>query len=63
MEYKTKVFSFRMRESMYRKLQYIAAENDRSMNMQLENIVKIFIKDYEKIKGKIDLENSENDDE
>lgn len=51
-----KIFSLRIKEDDYEKIQKIAEENDRSMNKQIERIIKNAIKDYEKINGEIKID-------
>lgn len=46
----------RMDEKTARKVKEIANKNERSMNAQINFIIKQFINDYEKVNGKIETE-------
>lgn len=49
-------FNLRLEDEMHKKLQEIANQQSRSQNKQVEFIVKQFIEGYEKINGKIEIE-------
>jgi hypothetical protein len=49
-------FSLRVDSDTYKKVQHIADDNSRSINGQLDYIIRSFIKDYEKIKGEIKIQ-------
>ena len=49
-------FTVRLKDEDYSKIKKIAEMNSRSVNKQLEFIIKNTIKDYEKILGEIKLE-------
>ncbi len=53
-----KMCSLRIKESDYNKIKIIAENNDRSVNKQIERLIKNAIADYEKINGEIKLENN-----
>lgn len=46
-------YSLRIDNDTYMKIQHIANDSSRSINGQLDYIIRAFIKDYEKIKGEI----------
>ena len=48
-------FSLRLDNETYSKIQYISDDNSRSINGQIDFIIKSYIKDYEKIKGEIKI--------
>ncbi len=48
-------FSLRLKELEYDKLKAISDEKGRSINKQIEQVVYQYIKDYEKVNGKIEL--------
>lgn len=48
-------YSLRIDNNTYLKIQHIANDNSRSINGQLDYIIKSFIKDYEKVKGDIKI--------
>lgn len=48
-------FSLRIDDNTYKKIQHIADDNSRSINGQIDYIIKAFIKDYEKVKGEIKI--------
>ena len=47
----------RLEESVLRKITYIAKQETRSLNAQMEHAVKKFIQEYEAQYGEIHLEN------
>ena len=49
----------RLKEITANKIKIIAEEKERSLNAQIEYILKEYIKDYEKINGKIELPEEE----
>ena len=51
-----KTFSLRIKESEYDKIKTIAERQSRSANKQIEQIIYQFIQDYEKVNGKIEVE-------
>lgn len=51
-----KTFSLRVRDEQYAKLKSISNEKGRSMNKQIEQLIQQYIKDYEKVNGKIEVE-------
>ena len=51
-----KMCSLRIKESDYKKIKIIAENNDRSVNKQIERLIKNAIADYEKINGEIPIE-------
>lgn len=51
-----KVFSLRLNDSIYEKLQQIAKKQERSLNKQIEYLIKEYISDYEKFNGKIEID-------
>ena len=52
----------RLKENTADKIKIIAEEKERSLNSQIEYILKEYIKDYEKINGKIELPQEESED-
>lgn len=48
-------FSLRLDSNIYNKIQYISTDNSRSINGQIDFIIKSYIKDFEKIKGEIKI--------
>ena len=46
----------RIKDESYEKLKLIAEEKERSINKQIIYILEQYLKDYEKINGKIELE-------
>ena len=48
------VFSLRLKDPEYEKLKIIAEIQGRSINKQIEQIVYQYIKDYEKINGRVE---------
>lgn len=51
------IFTLRVEHIVLKKIKIIAKENKRSTAMQIELALEEYIKDYEKIKGKIDINN------
>ena len=49
-------FSLRIKDIEYQKIKKIADIQGRSTNKQIEQILYQYIKDYEKINGKIEIE-------
>lgn len=49
-------FNLRLKDLEYEKIRTISEEKGRSINKQIEQIVYQYIKDYEKINGKISIE-------
>lgn len=49
-----RVFTLRLQENNFNKIKKIAELNKRSTAMQIEFIIELFIKDYEKLNGKIE---------
>ena len=47
-------FSLRISEELLEKIKYIAEENKRSANKEIEYILELYVKKYEKENGKID---------
>lgn len=47
------VFSLRLKDPEYEKIKTIAEIQGRSINKQIEQIVYQYIKDYEKINGRV----------
>ena len=57
-------FTLRLQPKILKKIKIIAKDSKRSTAMQIELALEEYIKDYEKIKGKIDvniLEDNENE--
>lgn len=54
-----KAFSLRLIEEQKQKLEKISIKNSRSLNKQIEFIINTYIDDYEKINGKIDINENE----
>ncbi len=52
----SKAFSLRLIEEQKMKLEIISKKSSRSLNKQIEYIVNNYIEDYEKINGKIEVE-------
>lgn len=48
-------FSLRIKNPEYEKLKIISENQGRSINKQIEQILYQYIKDYEKINGKIEI--------
>lgn len=48
-------FTLRLKDNEYEKIKTISDEKGRSINKQIEQIVYQYIKDYEKVNGKIDI--------
>ena len=46
----------RIKSATYEKVKSIADEKERSINKQINYIIEQYIKDYEKINGKIEVE-------
>ena len=46
----------RIKDETAEKIKFIAEEKERSFNGQIEYILKQYIKDYERINGKIELQ-------
>lgn len=51
--------TLRIKEKEYAKIQKIAEIQERSINKQIEFILYQFIKEYEKVNGKIKIEEEE----
>lgn len=51
----------RIKEKTYEKIRKIAEEKERSINKQINFIVEQYINDYEKINGKIEIEEKKNE--
>lgn len=49
-------FTLRMKDEEYEKIKIISNEKGRSMKKQIEQIIYQYTKDYEKVNGKINLE-------
>lgn len=49
-------FSLRISEELHEKLKYIARENKRSENKEIEFVLEQYVKKYEKENGKIKTE-------
>lgn len=49
------VFTLRVNNKILKKIKIIAKDSKRSTAMQIELALEEYIKDYEKIKGKIDI--------
>ena len=47
-------FSLRVSEELLDKIKYIAEENKRSTNKEIEYILEMYVKTYEKENGKIE---------
>lgn len=47
-------FSLRISEELLEKIKYIAEENKRSANKEIEYILELYVKKYEKENGKIE---------
>lgn len=47
------ITTLRLKDATYDKISFIAKEKERSINQQIEYILKEYIKDYEKINGEI----------
>lgn len=54
--YKTQI---RISDITALKIKYIANEKSRSLNEQLNHIIKEYIKDFERINGKIEIKEKE----
>jgi len=50
------IFSLRLKDIEHEKLKIISEKQGRSLNKQIEIIVYQFIEDYEKVTGKIKME-------
>lgn len=55
-------FSVRLNENDKAKIQFIAIESSRTLNGQIEFLVKECIENYEKVKGKILIAHEESED-
>lgn len=53
------VTQLRVKDSTAKKLKYISEKSCRSLNQQMEFIMLQFIADYEKVNGKIDISDAE----
>ena len=51
-------YSLRLKDREYEKLKIISEKQGRSINKQIEQIIYQYIQDFEKINGKIDLDES-----
>lgn len=49
-------FTLRLEEDNFKKVKAIADSSKRSIAMQIEFIIESFIKDYEKVNGKIEIQ-------
>lgn len=49
-------FLLRLKDEQYKKITEVSNKNERSINKQIEYILKQFIIDYEKVNGKIEIE-------
>lgn len=47
-------FNLRLKNNIFRRIRYIAFKNRRSINMQITVIIEQYLKDYEKVNGKIE---------
>lgn len=56
-------YPLRVSEPTFSKLKIVAKENDRSLNGQIENILKAFIANYEKENGTIEIPAQPKEDE
>ena len=54
-----RTFTFRVEDTLWKKLHFIAAKNKRSANNQLEYLVENFVSAYEKQNGAIILEDTD----
>lgn len=50
-----KRFTLRLHDRNFKKLDFIADKNKRSINAQIDYIIEEFIDNYEKFNGKIDI--------
>ena len=51
--------NLRLSDKTHEKISKIAEQQNRSLNKQIVHVVEQFIKDYEKINGKIEIETAE----
>ena len=49
-------FSLRVSEELIEKVRYLAIKNKRSTNKQMEYIIELFIENWEKENGKIEVD-------
>ncbi|MGN0837863.1 MAG: hypothetical protein ACI4NN_02090 [Pyramidobacter sp.] len=49
-------YPLRLEETLQKKLKQLAKDNDRSYRAQIENILKKYISEYEKVNGVIKFE-------
>lgn len=49
------VFQLRLNDEVDNKLKFIAENQQRSKNKQIEYIINMFVKDYEKVNGEIKI--------
>ena len=54
-EYKNKAFTLRINDNIMQKIKNIAENEGRTANKQIERILKIYIEEYEKNNGTINI--------
>lgn len=50
-----KIYSLRINEKDFEKIKIIAEQNDRSINKQIERLIKQAIEKYEEVNGEIKI--------
>ena len=54
-------YPLRLDETLQKKVKKIAKDNDRTFRAQIENILKNFVAEYERVLGEIILDSDQND--
>jgi hypothetical protein len=54
-------YPLRLDETLQKKVKKIAKDNDRTFRAQIENILKNFVAEYERVHGEIILDSDQND--
>lgn len=54
-------YPLRLDETLQKKVKRIAKDNDRTFRAQIENILKNFVAEYERVHGEIILDSDQND--
>lgn len=54
-------YPLRLDETLQKKVKKIARDNDRTFRAQIENILKNFVAEYERVHGEIILDADQND--
>ncbi len=52
-------FGIRISDKTHQKIKFIAKQQDRSLNKQIEYVLKQFINNYEQVNGKIETKEEE----